>query len=129
MTERPDDKQVEHWLNPDVTSLEDLYRLLGESSPQSNAFGGDLVKQGRAMLFGMRARLLSAVCGNEKVISHPAVSGSDDVNDSIALVAVIASVIPPMASVSVNTFLIAALIVRIGVRNFCKGPGPGPVRR
>ena len=120
MTE--EEAKLRAWLDPDVTSLESLYAELGEASPQSNAFGGDLAKQGRAMLMGMRARLHGAVCGNEKVRNHPAVSGSDNINDTIALAAIIAAVIPAPASVGVNSFLIAALIVRIGVRNFCEGP-------
>lgn len=126
MTDIPSDADLAILLDPNETSLNDLYRMLGKASPQSNAFGGDLVKQGRAMLLGMRARLHGVVCADEKITSHPAVSGSDNVNDSIALAAIIAAVIPPAASASVNTLLIAALIVRIGVRNFCQGPAGGP---
>lgn len=114
------------WLDPEETSLADLYKELGKASPQSNAFGGDLAKQGRAMLLGMRARLHGVICENQKIAAHPAVSGSDNINDSIALAAIIAAVVPPVASVSVNSMLIAALIVRIGVRNFCAGPAGGP---
>lgn len=120
-----DERQLRVWLDPEVTRLEDLYKALGETSPQSNAFGGDLIKQGRTMLMGMRARLHGAVCGNEQVRNHPAVAGSENINDSIALAAIIAAVIPAPVSAGINTLLIAALIVRLGIRNFCEGPA-GP---
>lgn len=115
--------QLKRWLDPGQTSLDDLYAELGEVSPQSNAFGGDLVKQGRSMLLGLRAQLHEAVCGNEQVRNHPAVSGSDNINDSIALAAIVAAVIPQPVAAGINGLLIAALIVRIGIRKFCEGPG------
>lgn len=121
-----DEAKLRDWLDPETTSLEDLYAALGDTSPQANAFGGDLVKQGRAMLMGMRARLHGAVCGNEEVRNHPAVSGSDNINDTIALAAVIAAVIPAPVAVGINSLLIAALMVRLGVRNFCDGPAAAP---
>lgn len=117
-----EDAILKRWLDEDQTSLGDLYAELAKTSPQSNAFGGDLIKQGRSMLLGMRASLHGAVCGDAKIANHPAVAGSEDSNDMIALAAIVAAVIPQPVAVGVNTTLIAALIVRIGVRRFCDGP-------
>ncbi|NQY97513.1 MAG: hypothetical protein HRT82_10160 [Henriciella sp.] len=120
MTETTD--QVKTWLNSDLTSLEDLYTELAKTSPQSNAMGGDLAKQGRAMLLAIRTGLHDLICKNDEISNHPAVSGgSDDINDTIALTAIIAAVIPSDLGTGVNATLIAVLIARIGVRNFCIG--------
>jgi|GEM_PF-6910286 len=120
MTEHAD--QTQTWLNPGLTSLDELYETLAKTSPQSNAMGGDLTKQGRAMLLAMRTRLHGFICKNDEISSHPAASGaSDNINDTIALTAIIAAVIPSDLGTGVNATLIAVLIARIGVRNFCKG--------
>lgn len=113
-------------LDPSKTSLDDLYAMLGKTSPQSNAFGGDMAQQGRRMLLGMRAQLKGAICGDDKIASHAAVQGSDDSNDMIALAAVVAALIPTTVAIAVNSTLVAALIVRIGIRKFCEGPEASP---
>ena len=115
--------QLKIWLDEDETSLDDLYRELADTSPQSNAFGTDKAKQGRAMILAMRAQLHGAVCGNDKISAHPAIAGTDNVNDSVTFAALVAAVIPNPVATGLNAALIAAIIVRIGIRIFCNAGG------
>lgn len=117
-----EDEQLKAWLDPQITTVESLYEALAQTAPRSNAFGGDLVKQGRAMLLGLRAQLHSRICGNERIVRHPAIAGTSQVNDSLALAALVAAEIPTEIGSGVNKLLIAALLVRIGIRQFCEGP-------
>lgn len=118
-----DDVLLTELLDSD-TSTEDLFRRLAVENPQSNAFPGDQIRKGRAMFLSWYAQLQGAICGNGRIASHPAIAGSDNSNDLVALAAVVAAEIPTEIGTGINNFLIAALIVRIGVRKFCEGYDP-----
>lgn len=116
--------QLKAWLDPQVTTLDGLYEALAKTAPRSNAFGSDLVKQGRAMLLGFRTQLHRRICGNDRIVQHPAIAGTSQANDSLALAALVAAEIPADIGTGMNKLLIAALLVRIGIRRFCEGPAP-----
>lgn len=111
-------------MDPDRTSLDDLFRELAQQNPQSNAFPGDLARKGRAMLSAWRAQLRLNICGNARITQHPAIAGTDDVNDMVALAALVATEVPVDIGVGFNRILIAAMLVRMGIRRFCAGYSP-----
>lgn len=111
-------------VDPAVTDTDELLRRLAAENPQSNAFPGDQVRQGKAMLMSWRSQLQGAICGKDRIASHPAVDGTDNVNDMVALAALIAAEVPTVIGSGINKMLIAALVVRIGIRKFCDGYDP-----
>lgn len=111
-------------VDPAVTDTDELLRRLSAENPQSNAFPGDQVRQGKAMLMSWRSQLQKAICGNDRIASHPAVAGTDNVNDMVALAALVAAEVPTAIGSGINNMLIAALVVRIGIRKFCDGYEP-----
>lgn len=111
-------------VDPSVSDIDALFRQLAEETPQSNAFPGDQIRQGKAMFMSWYAQLHAALCGNDRIASHPAFAGTDNVNDMVALAAIVASEIPSDIGSGVNQALIAALSVRIGIRKFCEGYEP-----
>ena len=119
-----DEDQLRDWVDPAVTDMEELLRRLAVENPQSNAFPGDQVRQGRAMLLGWRAQLRAAVCGKDRIANHPGVAGTGNVDDLVALAALVAAEVPTAIGSGINKLLIAALVVRIGIRKFCDGYEP-----
>ena len=111
-------------VDPAVTDTDELLRRLAAENPQSNAFPGDQVRQGKAMLMSWRSQLQEAICGKDRIASHPAVAGTDNVNDMVALAALVAAEVPSVIGSGINKMLIAALVVRIGIRKFCGGYDP-----
>jgi len=111
-------------VDPAVTDTDELLRRLAAENPQSNAFPGDQVRQGKAMLMSWRSQLQKAICGKDRIASHPAVAGTDNVNDMVALAALVAAEVPTAIGSGINNMLIAALVVRIGIRKFCDGYEP-----
>tara|TARA_B100000929_G_C15136218_1_gene292993 strand:+ start:66 stop:455 length:390 start_codon:yes stop_codon:yes gene_type:complete len=117
------EQQVTIWLNENQTSIDELYVELAKLRPQSTAFGGNLVKQGRSIFINFRTQLYNKICSNEKIINHPAIGGSENVAEMIGLVALVASCIETdVIAKSINVMLIATLVVRIGIRKFCEYP-------
>jgi hypothetical protein len=120
------EQQVTVWLNENQTSVDELYVELAKLRPQSTAFGGNLVKQGRAIFINFRAQIYNKICTNEKILNHPAIGGSENAAEMIGLVAVVASCIESdVVTKSINVMLIATLVVRIGIRKFCEYPITG----
>lgn len=111
-------------VDPSTTETDELLRRLAAENPQSNAFPGDRVRQGRAMLMAWRGLLQASLCGKDRIASHPAVAGTDNVNDMVALAALVAAEVPTPIGSGINKLLIAALVVRIGIRKFCDGYQP-----
>ena len=119
-----DDELLRTLVDPAVTNTDELLRRLAAENPQSNAFPGDQIRQGRAMLMSWRVQLQGAICGKDGIANHPAVAGTDNVNDMVALAALVAAEVPTVIGSGINKFLIAALVVRIGIRKFCDGYEP-----
>lgn len=119
-----DEALLRELVDPSVTPTDDLLRRLATENPQSNAYPGDLVRQGRAMLMTWRVQLQGSVCGKDRIAGHPAVGGTDNVNDMVTLAALVAAEVPTTIGSGINRLLIAALVVRIGIRKFCDGYEP-----
>lgn len=109
---------LERWINPDLSTMDDLLEELAIQSPQADAFAGNLAKRGREIILALRGELQKVICCSSEVLEHSYLS--DEIADKLALVAVIASLIPEEMGKAMNATLVAAILVRIGIRRFCE---------
>lgn len=105
-------------LDERVISEDALYAALAADLPSHEAFGSDLIEQGKAAFRNARGGLQRTLCPRLKEPWAQTLIVSQQSSDAIALAAVIASIIGP-AGLGLNSALAAVLVVRMGVRNIC----------
>lgn len=109
---------LETWLDRSKP-LDSLYAEFSKVEQGVGALGRDPVEAGKALLRNLHETLSDTICSSTKVkllVQDP--KGYTD--DSIALGALIAALIDESPAQVVNKALAAALIVRVGVRIFCR---------
>ena len=114
----PDGLQLMELWTDKTCSLDNLYADFSTSEQGPGAVGGDPVEAGKALLRNLHDRLSDVVCNSttvRSIVQDPKANTAD----TIALCAVIAALIDSGPAKVVNSCLAAALIVRVGVRNFC----------
>lgn len=119
METTPDD-DLSGLLRDDV-GLDALFARLGEAMPGREGFGGDLVERGRAAYRNARARIRAVVCPRlqsderlrELVTSQ---QSADLVAGAAAIASMLGSSDPGLA---LNSTIVAAITVRMGVRSLC----------
>lgn len=105
-------------LDESVMSEDALYAALAANLPGHEAFGSDLVEQGRAAFRNARGGLQRALCPRLQEPWALTMVTTWQASDAIALAAVIATLIGP-AGLGLNAAIAAALVVRMGLRNLC----------
>lgn len=105
-------------LDESVMSEDALYAALAANLPGHEAFGSDLVEQGRAAFRNARGGLQRTLCPRLQEPWALTMVTTWQASDAIALAAVIATLIGP-AGLGLNAAIAAALVVRMGLRNLC----------
>jgi hypothetical protein len=105
-------------LDQSQMSDDSLYAGLAANLPGHEAFGSDLIEKGRSVFRNARGGLQRAICPRLQEPWAQSLIVSQQSSDSIALAAVIASIIGS-AGLGLNAALAAVLVVRMGVRNLC----------
>lgn len=110
-------KALQQLLAPQTT-LDALYADFAKEELGAGAIGRDPVEAGKAHLRNLHGSVEGFVCGSATV-RELVEDKTANTADMIALGAVIAALIDQSPARIVNTTLVAALIVRVGVRKFC----------
>lgn len=105
-------------LDETLMSEDALYAGLAANLPGHEAFGSDLIERGRAAFRNARGGLQRAICPRIQEPWAQALITTQQSSDSIALAAVMASIIGA-AGLGLNAALAAVLVIRLGVRNLC----------
>lgn len=105
-------------LDETLMSEDALYAALAANLPGHEAFGSDLIEQGKAAFRNARGGLQRTLCPKLQEPWAQTVITTWQASDAIALAAVIATLIGP-AGLGINAAIAAALIVRMGLRNLC----------
>lgn len=105
-------------LDESVMSDDALYAALAANLPGHEAFGSDLIERGKAAFRNARGGLQRALCPKLKDPLAHALIATQQSGDTLALAAVIASMIGT-AGLGLNAALAAVLVVRLGLRNLC----------
>ncbi len=108
---------LEKWLDVSLP-IETLYADFAQSELGSGAIGRDIVEAGKALLRNLHRSLTDVVCCSS-VVKTCVIDKETNTSDMIALAAIIAALIKQSQAQVVNVTLVAALIVRVGIRKFC----------
>lgn len=106
------------YLSP-AQAVDGLFLELGKQTLGPGAMRDDLAAAGKAIFRNMHGSLRSILCRDERLRAYADPSNAHAA-DGLGLLAVIASLIASV-SVGLNSMLVAALVLRIGLRNICEG--------
>lgn len=106
------------YLDPKL-STEDLLAELGRQTLGQGAMWDHLLSAGRTIYRNLTQDLRGTICADDRVRAYLS-AGNQQAADGLALLAVVASLVAPLAT-SLNAMLVAAITLRIGLREFCGG--------
>jgi hypothetical protein len=114
----PDERtQALAYLDPGLAT-EDLFAELGRQALGQGAMVDDLLSAGRTIYRNLMRELRGTICSDDRVKAYLSAENVQAA-DGLALLAVLASLVAPLAS-SLNAMLVAAITLRIGLREFCE---------
>lgn len=99
--------------------LGELFSRLGADALGAGAMRDDLEAAGRRIYEKITASARVRLCGNDDLrnFADPVYA---DTGDAISMLAVVASLVAEETGHSINSLLVAALILRIGIRRLCE---------
>ena len=104
-------------------STDEIYAELAREADEDHAFGQDQIRRGRDLFRNLETTLKRRVCpGYQHRMRDPHLTESQA--DVLAAAAVLASLVGSQLGPGVNAAVLAMLIVRHGVREWCEGFDP-----
>lgn len=107
--------QAQQFLASDIN---ELFTELGHEVLGDGALLDDLHAAGKRIFWNLSDELRKRLCGNQQLkgLADPA---NADTADGLALLAVIAALVQPDTGEGINALLVAAIVVRLGLRQLC----------
>lgn len=113
----PERQQLDAWLAAD-TPLDQLFEELGRRQGGLRSMGEDPVERGKVIVENLSPTIKGRICGSEMLRAY-ADGGNSDTGDLLNATGALAALLAPAVGAGVTSFLLAVIVLRIGVRSFC----------
>ena len=113
----PERQQLDAWLAA-ATPLDLLFEELARRQGGLKSMGEDPVERGKVIVENLSPTIKSRICGSD-VLRAYADGSNSNTGDLINATAATAALLAPAVGAGVMSFLLAAIVLRIGARSFC----------